>query len=328
MGVSFSHLVSASDITRQDADFLVEFATEMDQDLAKRRVDGEVRKYKHALEDEIMGLLFYQPSTRTSVSFEAASKRLGGSAIVREGVAFSSISKGETLQDTIRVVGGMVDGLIMRHPDAGGAKIAADRLEKYRTERKGKYVPFINAGDGNNEHPTQALLDLYTIKSETGTLDNLNVALAGDLLNGRTVHSLVQLLSQRDGTRFTFAAPDQLRMPEKFTTMLRERGVPYEEVSSLTPALKGDILYMTRVQGEHFKDKEEYERLKHYFELSYEMVEDEDAVIMHPLPRVGEIHETVDPLWNAAYFRQADNGLPMRMALIHAMIEKARIINR
>lgn len=322
MALSFRHLVSASQVTRPDADFLMERAGDMKRDIAQRDIADGVRRHADLLHDELVGLLFYEPSTRTSISFEAATKRLGGNTIVREGIHFSSLTKGETPEDTYRVVAANVDALVMRHPQAGAAAVAARRLDQYREETKGRYVPFINAGDGNNEHPTQALLDLFTIEQECDRIDHLHVAMAGDLKNGRTVHSLTKLLTLYPGTRFTFASPEQLRLPESLIAMLRDKDVEYTEVPSLDVATKGDVLYMTRVQKERFNDMEEYERLKDVFRLTMDMVEEEDVVILHPLPRVGEIATDIDELPNAAYFRQADNGVPMRAALLATMLGK------
>lgn len=312
MNVSFRHLVSASQVTRPDADFLMQRAAEMEKNIND---SIDVLRWK------ILASLFYEPSTRTRFSFEAAMRRLGGQVLTADGFQFSSLIKGESIEDNTVVMAGYADVITMRHPANGSAKQAADALDLHR-QRTGSEVPFINAGDGNNEHPTQALLDLYTIQKECGRLDNLHVALTGDLKNGRTVHSLAHLLSMYEGMRFTLASPQQLKMPEHVLDELRAKNIPFEEVDALEPAIDADVLYMTRVQKERFEQPEEYERLKHAFVLKAADLGDRKPVIMHPLPRVGEIATDVDPLPNAAYFRQAQNGVPVRMAILATLLGK------
>lgn len=312
MTTSFRHLVSASQVTRPDADFLMERSAEME-----RNIHDSV----DVLRGKILASLFYEPSTRTRFSFEAAMRRLGGQVLTADGFQFSSLIKGESIEDNTIVMAGYADVIAMRHPDNGSAKRAADALELH-CQRSGCHVPFINAGDGNNEHPTQALLDLYTIQKECGRLDGLHVALTGDLKNGRTVHSLAHLLSAYQGTRFTLASPEQLRMPDHVLQELKEKNIPFDEVSSLEGALDADVLYMTRVQKERFASVEEYERLKHAFVLKAADLGDRKPVIMHPLPRVGELATDVDALPNAAYFRQAKNGVPVRMAILATLLGK------
>jgi aspartate carbamoyltransferase len=255
-----------------------------------------------------MAALFFEPSTRTRLSFEAAMQRLGGSVISIADPRTSSAAKGESMADAVRVVEGYADAIVMRHPRKGSAQEAADAVT----------IPVINGGDGAGQHPTQALLDIYTIRKEKGTLDGLTVALAGDLKNGRTVHSLVYLLARFD-TRLIFVAPEQLRMPPEITDGLLARDVDISETDSLSEAVReSDVLYMTRIQKERFEDPAEYDRLKGAYILDAAMVDQakDGITIMHPLPRVNEIKEDVDAYEGAAYFRQAHNGVPVRMALL------------
>ena len=297
--------------------------------MRKGRVSRRLDSHRSAFKDKCVASLFYEPSTRTRFSFERAVKTLGGDIMTADGFQFSSLYKGESVADNTKVIAGYdMDAIIMRHPDAGSAAEAAAALDEYR-EETGIHVPFINAGDGNNEHPTQALLDIYTIQKECGGLINKHVAMAGDLKNGRTVHSLAKLLSLYPGTRLTLASPKQLPMPDHIKGMLDERGVPYEEVFDLEDALDAEpcALYMTRVQKERFKGKRQlaqYEKLKYSFMLDAKMLDGRDTVIMHPLPRLQELATDVDRLPNAAYMRQARNGLPMRRALMYELMNTAR----
>ncbi len=329
MGVSFSHLVSASDITRQDADFLIKRALEMEDEMRRGRLSRRIDSHRNAFRQKCIASLFYEPSTRTRFSFERAVKTLGGDIMTADGFQFSSLYKGESVADNTKVIAGYdMDAIIMRHPDDGSAAEAAAALDEYRKET-GIHVPFINAGDGKNEHPTQALLDVLTIQKECGSLINQHVALAGDLQNGRTVHSLAKLLSLYPGTRLTLASPKQLPMPEHIKDMLDERGVPFEEVHSLEEVLDAEpsALYMTRVQKERFKGKRQlaqYEKLKYSFMLNASMLKGRDTIIMHPLPRLQELSTDVDRLPNAAYMRQARNGLPMRRALMYELMNIGR----
>lgn len=304
MTLSFSHLTSALQLSRADLDMLLSSAAQME--VVQKNGGTDICRGK------ILAALFYEPSTRTRLSFETAMHRLGGSVISAEGIQFSSISKGETIEDTIRVIGGYADIIAMRHPEVGSADRAAAVSP----------VPFINAGDGPGQHPTQALLDLYTIQKERGSIDGVHIAMVGDLKYGRTVHSLTQLLSLYPSVRLTFIAPEQLPMPEKVTTMLRERGISYAETTDLQEGLKADVIYMTRVQKERFADPAEYEKLKLAYVLTGKHVEGRNITVLHPLPRVGEIAEDVDAFKGAAFFREAHNGVPMRMALIATMLEE------
>lgn len=269
------------------------------------------KKRLYDMDGKVMASLFFEPSTRTRLSFETAMSRLGGSCVtVAESVAAqtSSLAKGESIYDSMKVVDTYVDVIVCRSPEKGTLKIAADAAE----------VPVINAGDGPGQHPTQALLDIYTIFKEKDTLDGLTVALVGDLKNGRTVHSLVDFLAMYD-TKLIFTSPDSLKMPEIITQKVRERGVEIEETNNLAYACsKADVIYMTRVQRERFENQADYEAVKDEFILDEEMVKlfKEGAIILHPLPRVNEITVGVDRYPGAAYFRQVGNGVPVRMALL------------
>lgn len=267
--------------------------------------------YSRVCEGKLMATLFYEPSTRTRLSFEAAMKRLGGEIIGFSEPNSSSVSKGESLGDTMKVVSGYVDLIVMRHPVAG----AAEEAIKYTS------VPFINAGDGGNQHPTQTLTDLLTIKSLKGTLSNHTIGLCGDLKYGRTVHSLVKAMTRYEDNRFVFISPEELKMPEYIKEKIKSYS--YCETSYLDESLKKlDLLYMTRIQRERFVDRNEYERLKDTYILDKEKMEHakEDMLVLHPLPRVNEISRDVDDDERAVYFKQATYGMYVRMALIMKLL--------
>ncbi len=267
------------------------------------------------LKGKILANLFYEPSTRTQSSFMAAMQRLGGSVIPISEVRYSSVSKGESLPDTVRTLECYADVIVLRHNEVGAAAIAAKATRK----------PIINAGDGPGEHPTQALLDLFTILEELGRLDGLTVTMLGDLKFGRTVHSLSRLLSLFD-VRLNFVSPEQLEMPEKVTQELVTRKIPFAKHRSLDGVLaQSDVLYVTRVQKERFEDLALYESLKHAFIITPETMKQAKPkmALMHPLPRVGEIATEVDDDPRAAYFRQMEYGLYVRMALLAMVLGKA-----
>jgi aspartate carbamoyltransferase catalytic subunit len=261
------------------------------------------------LAGKILAVLFYEPSTHTRLSFETAMLRLGGQVVsVQDAKASSSAVKGESLYDTGRMIDGYADVAVIRHMQEGSARELAD----------GASIPVINGGDGAGQHPTQALLDVYTIQKEKGRLNNLTVTLAGDLKNGRTVHSLSWLLGKY-GPRFYFVSPEELRMPAEITRSLVDDGIEVIETDSLTEAArKSDVLYMTRVQKERFTDMDAYERLKGQYIINPELIRASKAgiTLMHPLPIVDEITREVDQYEGAAFFRQAANGGPIRMAII------------
>lgn len=264
----------------------------------------------------VLAALFYEPSTRTSSSFIAAMQRLGGSVIpITQGVQFSSVAKGESLPDTIRTLEQYADAIVLRHPEVGSARQAAEAAT----------VPVLNAGDGAGEHPTQALLDLYTIRNELGTLDGLHIAMVGDLRFGRTVHSLTRLLIQYD-VKLTFVSPEILRLTLDLMNDVREAGLIVNETYSVAEAIEdADVLYVTRVQKERFTDVQQYEDVKDYYTITPDLMRraKERMVVMHPLPRVGEIDTAVDADPRAAYFRQVQNGMFVRMALLAAVLGKA-----
>ncbi len=265
------------------------------------------------LQDKILACVFYEPSTRTRFSFESAMLKLGGEVISTENAkTFSSAIKGETIEDSMKIISGYSDIIVLRHHEAGAAQRAAEASS----------VPIINAGDGDGEHPTQALLDLYTIKKEIGRTNNITIALVGDLLYGRTIHSLIYLLSLNQNVRIILVSPQDLRLPEKYKEFLASRRIPFSESAELESVLPEiDVLYMTRIQKERFSSPELYENVKDSFVLNDQSLGklNQNAVIMHPLPRVNEISRSVDDDRRAAYFRQARNGLYIRMALLNIL---------
>jgi len=271
----------------------------------KRVKGGEVIKN---MEGQVVASLFFEPSTRTRLSFETAINRLGARVITMANAASSSVSKGETLADTIRTIDGYVDVIIIRHPMKGSAKIAANNATH----------PVINGGDGAGQHPTQALLDLYTIRKEKGVLSGHTVTFLGDLKNGRTVHSLGYFMALYKN-KMIFVSPKSLKMPAEITADLRIRGAEIEETEDVKKALLvSNIVYVTRVQRERFENPEDYEKVKGVYVINRAMIEQakKGITILHPLPRVDEISTDVDDYEGAAYFRQAHNGLYVRMALL------------
>ncbi len=266
-------------------------------------------KSSGALAGKILANLFFEPSTRTRLSFGAAFRRLGGSVETTVGMQFSSMVKGETLEDTVRVISGYADAIVLRHPELGSAARAAAAAT----------VPVVNGGDGPGEHPTQALLDVYTIRRELGRVDEVCIALVGDLRYGRTVHSLARLLTCFRDVRILLVSPPALAMPEKVIAYLDQRGVAWEKVGSLVEATRmADVLYVTRIQAERFDDPSDATRLMGTYIVDRAMIESaerSDITILHPLPRYGDLAPDVDSLPGAAYFRQAHNGVPIRMAL-------------
>lgn len=294
-------ILDGAQFTREEIECIMDVAADMREQLRKVHSLDLVKGY-------VLGALFFEPSTRTRLSFETAMHRLGGSVVGFASAGSSSSAKGESLADTIRNVDQYVDVIAMRHPRIGSAREAAEVAE----------APVINGGDGAGQHPTQALLDLFTIQSERGQVDGNTIILCGDLKHGRTVHAGVEVYKHYD-CKLIFVAPDALRMPPEITARLREQGVTVEETTDLEAAIaEANVLYMTRIQKERFDDPAEYERLKGSYILTREMVErlNPELTIMHPLPRVNEITTDVDDLPGAAYFRQARNGVFTRMALI------------
>lgn len=266
-------------------------------------------KYSDSAKGKILATLFFEPSTRTRLSFESAMLRLGGSVLGFSEAGSSSTSKGETLADTATVVSSYCDIVTMRHPKEGAAAVAATYSN----------VPIINAGDGGHQHPTQTLTDLLTIRSKKGTLNNLTIGVCGDLKFGRTVHSLIKAMSRYENNKFILISPDELKLPYYIKRDLKKHNIEYKEIKKLEDAMaEVDILYMTRVQRERFSDPDEYERLKDSYILDKYKMGDakEDMIVLHPLPRVNEISVEVDLDKRAYYFKQAEYGVYARMALI------------
>ncbi|MDO9613718.1 MAG: aspartate carbamoyltransferase [Bacteroidota bacterium] len=291
-------LISITDYSKEDYLHILELAADFEKNPNQRLLEGKV-----------VASLFFEPSTRTRLSFETAINRLGGRIIGFSDAGSSSVSKGETLHDTIRMVSNYVDLIVMRHHLEGSARYAAEVAD----------VPVINAGDGANQHPTQTLLDMYSILKTQGTLDNINIFMIGDLKYGRTVHSLLMALSEFEKPIFNFIAPEELAMPEEYKLFLKEKGIRYFEHTEINDNINhADIIYMTRVQKERFMDPIEYEKVKNVYILKNNMLKDtkSNMRILHPLPRINEIHPDVDKNEKAYYFTQAKNGVYTRQAII------------
>lgn len=299
------HLMNPLDFSVEELDRLFDLAN---------AIEADPSKYAHACAGKKLATCFYEPSTRTRLSFEAAMLNLGGSVLGFSDAQSSSASKGESVSDTIRVISCYADICAMRHPKEGAPMVAA--------EKSG--IPVINAGDGGHQHPTQTLTDLLTIRSLKGRLDHLTIGLCGDLKFGRTVHSLINALSRYADIHFIFISPDELRIPDYITEMLREKHIPYEEAIRLEEKMPMlDILYMTRVQRERFFNEEDYIRLKDFYVLNKKKLRaaPADMMILHPLPRVNEISVDVDDDPRAVYFKQAKYGVYVRMALILTLLD-------
>ena len=300
------HLMSPLDFSVEELDKLLDIAQD---------IEANPAKYAHACEGKKLATLFYEPSTRTRLSHEAAMLNLGGSVMGFASADSSSASKGESVADTIRVISCYADICAMRHPKEGAPMVAAQHSS----------IPVINAGDGGHQHPTQTLTDLLTIKSLKGRLNNMTIGLCGDLKFGRTVHSLINALVRYEGIRFILISPEELRLPEYVRhDVLDRNNVPYEEVVRLEDALPElDILYMTRVQKERFFNEEDYVRMKDFYILDKQKMKlaPEDMYVLHPLPRVNGISVEVDDDPRAAYFHQAQCGVYVRMALILTLLD-------
>lgn len=298
------HLMNPLDFTVEELDQLFVLAG----DIEKNR-----EKYAHACDGKKLATCFYEPSTRTRLSFESAMMNLGGSVIGFSDAGSSSASKGESVSDTIRVISCFADICAMRHPKEGAPMVAASHSS----------IPVINAGDGGHQHPTQTLTDLMTIRSLKGRLSDFTIGLCGDLKFGRTVHSLINALVRYPGIRFLFISPEELRIPDYITDMLKEKNIPYEEKIRLEDVMgELDLLYMTRVQKERFFNEEDYVRLKDFYILDEAKMKlaKPDMIVLHPLPRVNEISVEVDDDPRAAYFRQVQYGVYVRMALILTLL--------
>ncbi len=301
------HLMSPLDFSTEELDLLFGLAEDIRKNPAK---------YTHACHGKILATCFYEPSTRTRLSFESAMIRLGGQIIGFADAASSSASKGESVSDTIRIISCYADICAMRHPKEGAPMVAAEK----------SLIPVINAGDGGHQHPTQTLTDLLTIHSLKGRLGGFTIGLCGDLKFGRTVHSLIKALVRYHDIKFVFISPEELRVPDYITDLLKSRNIPYEEVIRLERVMPQlDLLYMTRVQKERFFNEEDYVRLKDFYILNADKMAlaKKDMLVLHPLPRVNEISVEVDEDPRAAYFRQAQYGVYVRMALILTLLELA-----
>ena len=298
------HLMSPLDFSTTELEQLFDLASD---------IEKNPDKYAHACDRKKLATCFYEPSTRTRLSFESAMLRLGGQTLGFSDAASSSASKGESVADTIRIISCYADICAMRHPKEGAPMVAAHYSG----------IPVINAGDGGHQHPTQTLTDLMTIRTLKGRLNNFTIGLCGDLKFGRTVHSLINALSRYENVRFIFISPEELRVPDYITDMLRKKGFDYEEAIRLEDVLPSlDLLYMTRVQKERFFNEEDYVRLKDFYILDQNKMElaKEDMLVLHPLPRVNEIAVEVDEDPRAAYFKQVQYGVYVRMALILTLL--------
>ncbi len=298
------HLMSPLDFTTEELDKLFDLAAE---------IEADPGRFAHVCDGRILATAFYEPSTRTRLSFEAAMLRLGGKVIGFSDAGSSSAAKGESVSDTIKVISQYADICAMRHPKEGAAFVAASKSE----------IPVINAGDGGHQHPTQTLADLMTIRSMHGKLGGFTIGLCGDLKFGRTVHSLINALVRYDDISFVFISPTELKVPDYITDMLKEKNIPYTEVIKLEDVIADlDMLYMTRVQKERFFNEEDYVRLKDFYILTKEKMNmaNKNMLVLHPLPRVNEISVEVDDDPRACYFKQVKYGMYVRMALIMTLL--------
>ncbi|PCR90810.1 aspartate carbamoyltransferase [Natrinema ejinorense] len=298
------HLITSKQLSRGDIETVLDYAAELD-------ADPSTVADRHA--GTLLGLLFFEPSTRTKMSFETAMKRLGGDVVDMGSIESSSVKKGETLADTVRVIEGYTDALVLRHPKQGAATMASEFVD----------VPLVNAGDGAGHHPTQTMLDLYTIRENAG-LDDLTIGIMGDLKYGRTVHSLAYALTNFD-TRQHFISPESLQLPREVVYDLHQRqdGTGIREHDSLEEVLPSlDVLYVTRIQRERFPDENEYQKVAGEYQIDADTLEaaSDELTVMHPLPRVDEIAPEIDETDYAAYFQQAHNGVPVRMALLDLLL--------
>lgn len=294
------NILDTEQFSKEDIDLLMKKTKEMETLLETGKAFG-------ILKGKLLASLFFEASTRTRLSFEAAMERLGGRLISTVGFQFSSISKGETLFDTMKMVEAYSDIAVIRHPVEGSSRIAAGAVS----------IPVINAGDGAGQHPTQALLDLYTIIREKGTLDGLHIAFIGDLKYGRTIHSLINLLRHYQ-IHLYLISPEELRLPEYYKKSIKGYPITFEEVTDIKTIWESDIAYVTRIQEERFADHREFERLKETYRVNKELIlaSKKNTTVLHPLPRVNELSTDVDDLPNAAYFRQAKYGVVIRMCLL------------
>lgn len=298
-------IISIKDFEREDVEYILDEAEKLEKIAQSKEVSDELR-------GKILGLMFFEPSTRTRMSFETAIKRLGGDGIGFENSGSSSVSKGESIADTAKMFEGYCDALVIRHELEGVSKFISDIVD----------VPVINAGDGAGQHPTQTLLDLYTIKKEIGQIDNLKIALIGDLKYGRTVHSLSNALGLFKNIKIYLVSPPELRMPQEILLDLNKTNVEYVIADNIEEVIDDvNVLYVTRIQKERFVDIEDYLKIKGAYIINKKMLEGKDLIVMHPLPRIDEIDTDVDNTKYNKYFTQASNAVPVRMAILKTLIK-------
>lgn len=304
MSFSLENIISISDFKKSDIDYILKLAEDMEPIARSEKVC-------HKKDGKLLGVMFYEPSTRTRLSFETAMKRLGGDVVGFNQKQGTSIQKGEVLYDTAQIISQYSDAIVLRHDMEGAARFISNKVD----------VPVINAGDGAGQHPTQTLLDLYTMKRTLGNIRNLKIAIVGDLKYGRTVHSLVYALAMFN-VEIIFISPTELQMPHEIIKDLEKMNCKFSIVSSLLDNIEDvDVIYMTRIQKERFPDPKEYLKVKGEYTLTAENLHNSDIIVMHPLPRVDEISFDVDKLDNAMYFKQAFYGVPVRMALLDSIIK-------
>ena len=298
-------IISIKDFEREDVEYILDEAEKLENIAQSKEVSDE-------LKGKILGLMFFEPSTRTRMSFETAIKRLGGDGIGFENSGSSSVSKGESIADTAKMFEGYCDALVIRHELEGVSKFISDVVD----------VPVINAGDGAGQHPTQTLLDLYTIRKEIGKIDDLKIALIGDLKYGRTVHSLSNALGLFNNIKIYLVSPEKLRMPQEILLDLNKTNVEYIVADNIEEVIDDvDVLYVTRIQKERFVDVEDYLKIKGAYVINKKMLEGKDLIVMHPLPRIDEIDTDVDDTKYNKYFTQAANAVPVRMAILKTLIK-------
>lgn len=301
---NLSDVISIKDFKKKDIEFILDEAESLEKVAKSEEISKE-------LSGKILGMMFFEPSTRTRLSFETAMKRLGGDCVGFAGSAASSVSKGESLADTSKMFEAYSDALVIRHDLEGAAKFITDIVD----------VPVINAGDGVGQHPTQTLLDLYTIKRNFDKVKGLNVALVGDLKYGRTVHSLAYALGMFDA-QMSFVSPDELKMPKETLHDLEKNNVKFHETNNMKDIIDDvDVLYVTRIQKERFPDEEEYSKIKGAYLINNDLIEEKNLIVMHPLPRIDEIATDVDNTKYNKYFEQAFYGVPVRMAILKNIIK-------
>ena len=299
------NIISIKDFEREDIEYILDEASKLENVAQSKEVSEE-------LKGKLLSLMFFEPSTRTKMSFETSMKRLGGDCIGFENTGSSSVSKGESIADTAKMFEAYSDALVIRHELEGVSKFISDIVD----------VPVINAGDGAGQHPTQTLLDLYTIRKELGEIDNLKIALIGDLKFGRTVHSLSNALGMFENVKIYLVSPPELRMPQEILLDLDKTNVTYEETDSIEDVIDDvNVLYVTRIQKERFADIEDYLKIKGAYIINKKMLDGKDLIVMHPLPRIDEISGDVDNTKYNKYFTQAANAVPVRMAILKTLIE-------